>query len=40
MDALHGQGQELSSWVTFGEGTEEVNVRVGVSFISIEQARR
>lgn len=37
---LHGQGQELSGWVTFEEGTEEVDVRIGVSFISVEQARR
>lgn len=38
--ALHGQGQELSGWVTFEEGTEEIDVRVGVSFISVDQARR
>lgn len=38
--ALQGQGQELSGWVTFEEGTEEVDVRVGVSFISVDQARR
>lgn len=40
IDTLHGQGQELSGWVTFEEGTEQVDVRVGVSFISVEQARR
>ena len=40
VESLHGQGQELSGWVTFEEGTEEVEVRVGVSFISADQARR
>lgn len=40
VNTLHGQGQELSGWVTFEQGTEEVNVRVGVSFVSIDQARR
>lgn len=37
---LHGEGPDLSGWVTFDEGIGYVDVRVGVSFISIEQARR
>jgi len=35
-----GSGQVLSGYVTFAEGVEVVDVRVGVSFISVEQARR
>ncbi|KAL1411539.1 hypothetical protein Q8F55_002501 [Vanrija albida] len=38
--ALSGDGTELSAWATFGAGTASVDVRVGVSFISVEQARR
>lgn len=38
--ALSGDGTELSSWATFAAGTGSVDVRVGVSFISVEQARR
>jgi putative alpha-1,2-mannosidase len=29
----------LSGWATFASGTSSVEVRVGVSFISVEQAR-
>lgn len=39
-DEKQGEGKELSGWVGFPEGTFTVEVRVGVSFISIEQARR
>jgi putative alpha-1,2-mannosidase len=39
-DGLNGEGKELSGWVTFPKGTLTVEVRVGVSFISVEQARR
>jgi putative alpha-1,2-mannosidase len=35
-----GEGKELSGWVKFPQGTYTVEVRVGVSFISVEQARR
>ena len=34
-----GEGALLSGFVRFEEGTREVEVRVGVSFISVEQAR-
>jgi len=34
------EGKELSGWVGFPEETFTVEVRMGVSFISIEQARR
>ncbi|PIL36322.1 hypothetical protein GSI_00010 [Ganoderma sinense ZZ0214-1] len=34
-----GEGALLSGFVRFAEGTKTVNVRVGVSFISVEQAR-
>lgn len=37
---LARNGTLLSSFVRFPEGTTVVNVRVGVSFISVEQARR
>lgn len=37
---LQGEGEVLSSYVTFAPGTEVVEVRVGVSFISIKHARR
>lgn len=33
-------GDEIASWVTFAPGTTSVSVRVGLSFISVEQARR
>ena len=39
-DEKKGEGKELSGWVGFPEGTFTVEVRMGVSFISIEQARR
>lgn len=39
-DEQSGQGTELAGWVKFPEGTFTVEVRVGVSFISIDQARR
>jgi predicted alpha-1,2-mannosidase len=34
-----GTGKELSAFVTFGDDVEIVNIRVGMSFISIDQAR-
>ncbi|WVR06761.1 hypothetical protein IAU60_003796 [Kwoniella sp. DSM 27419] len=37
---LVGNGEVLAAYVQFDEHAEEVEVRVGVSFISIEQARR
>ncbi|WVQ99719.1 hypothetical protein IAU59_006861 [Kwoniella sp. CBS 9459] len=37
---LEGKGEVLAGYVQFEEGEKEVEVRVGVSFISIEQARR
>lgn len=36
----NGLGEDLSAYVTFASGTKAANVRVGVSFISIEQARQ
>jgi hypothetical protein len=39
-DEMSGQGEELAGWVKFPQGTFTVEVRVGVSFISIDQARR
>lgn len=39
-DEKQAEGKELSGWVGFPEGTFTVEVRMGVSFISIEQARR
>ncbi|GMK53915.1 hypothetical protein CspeluHIS016_0105010 [Cutaneotrichosporon spelunceum] len=39
-DAHAGDGHVLSAYVTFARNTLAVNVRVGVSFISVEQARR
>jgi len=39
-DERQGEGKELSGWVKFPEGTFTVEVRMGVSFISVEQARR
>ncbi|KAJ7075748.1 glycoside hydrolase family 92 protein [Mycena belliarum] len=38
--ARAGTGSLLSAYARFSEGTRVVNVRVGVSFISVEQARR
>ena len=38
--AKSGEGQELSGWVTFPHETQRVDVRIGVSFISIDQAWR
>ena len=35
-----GEGALLAGFVRFGEGTGSVDVRVGVSFISVEQARK
>ena len=35
-----GEGKVLAGYVTFPEHTKTVEVRVGVSFISVEQARR
>ena len=37
---VEGRGEILAGYVTFPSGTKTVNVRVGVSFISIDQARR
>lgn len=37
---MRGEGENLAGWVTFAKGTKVVDVRVGVSFISVEQARR
>ncbi|KAI0773496.1 glycoside hydrolase family 92 protein [Fomes fomentarius] len=39
-NATGGKGAQLSGFARFEEGTKQVNVRVGVSFISVEQARR
>jgi hypothetical protein len=39
-DEKQAEGKELSGWVGFPKGTFTVEVRMGVSFISIEQARR
>ena len=35
-----GSGPLLSGYAHFAEGTKAINVRVGVSFISVEQARK
>jgi putative alpha-1,2-mannosidase len=35
-----GSGEVLSGYVTFASDVKVVDVRVGVSFISIDQARR
>lgn len=37
---VEGKGEVLAGWVTFAESTKVVDVRVGVSFISVDQARR
>lgn len=34
------EGTQLSGYAVFADGTKQVNVRVGVSFISIDQARK
>lgn len=39
-NATEGKGAVLSGYATFNATNQTVNVRVGVSFISIEQARR
>ncbi len=39
-NATSGQGALLSAFARFPTGTHQVNVRVGVSFISVEQARK
>jgi putative alpha-1,2-mannosidase len=38
-NSLSGKGEEVSGYVRFAAGTPVVNVRVGVSYISVEQAR-
>jgi len=38
-DAVEGRGQALSAFVTFAEDVGDVNIRVGMSYISLEQAR-
>ncbi|KAJ7618567.1 glycoside hydrolase family 92 protein [Roridomyces roridus] len=38
--ATEGEGSLLSAYARFADDTSLVNVRVGVSFISVEQARR
>ena len=38
--SANGSGKELSAYVVFDSATQKVDVRVGVSFISIEQARK
>ncbi len=38
--ALTGSGEHLGAYVIFRKGTQSVEVRTGVSFVSIEQARR
>jgi hypothetical protein len=35
-----GEGRALSAYVRFGDDVKVVNVRIGVSFISVDQARR
>lgn len=35
-----GKGEHLGGWVRFGSSCDRVEVRTGVSFVSIEQARR
>ncbi|KZO98515.1 glycoside hydrolase family 92 protein [Calocera viscosa TUFC12733] len=36
----HHTSEHVSAWVRFGEGVREVQVTLGVSFVSVEQARR
>jgi putative alpha-1,2-mannosidase len=38
--ATSGEGEVLAGYVTFPSGIRAVEARIGVSFISIEQARR
>jgi len=38
--APSAEGHEVSAWATFAPSTTVVTARVGVSFISVEQARR
>jgi putative alpha-1,2-mannosidase len=35
----HGEGELLGAYATFASGTKRVEVRTGVSFVSVEQAR-
>jgi putative alpha-1,2-mannosidase len=39
-NVTEGTGEHLGAWVTFDSSCDEVEVRTGVSFVSIEQARR
>lgn len=39
-NSVDGEGKVLAGWVTFAEGTKVIDVRIGVSFISVAQARR
>ncbi|WRT66686.1 uncharacterized protein IL334_003646 [Kwoniella shivajii] len=39
-EVSNGQGEVLAGYVQFAHSTKEVEVRVGVSFISVDQARR
>jgi putative alpha-1,2-mannosidase len=39
-NATEGTGEHLGAWVKFDPSCDEVEVRTGVSFVSIEQARR
>ncbi|KAI0762350.1 glycosyl hydrolase family 92-domain-containing protein [Fomes fomentarius] len=39
-NVTEGRGKLLSAFAQFARGTRKVNVRVGVSFISVEQARK
>jgi putative alpha-1,2-mannosidase len=39
-NATEGTGQHLGAWVKFDPSCDEVEVRTGVSFVSVEQARR
>ena len=38
--SIEGSGEHLGAYVKFGRGCDTVEVRTGVSFVSIEQARR
>jgi putative alpha-1,2-mannosidase len=38
--AASGEGEHLSGYVTFGKGVRKIEVRTGVSFVSVDQARR
>ena len=39
-NVTQGTGAMLSGFARFAKGTRQVNVRIGVSFISVEQARK